>query len=147
MGSSVLCERLFSIAGNIASDERNRLDPSRLDRLLFLKWKESPSLVQKTRCSSGGAEGEPIHGSNLAVANVVPAPFDYFGDQKRMVLLPEEVGEKDFLESIPLRSEIDSFRKRHAGEPLLDPGWKQEGKNVLCMQDGGLECSVNTNCT
>lgn len=37
VGSSVPCERLFSIAGNIASDERNRLDPSRLDRLLFLK--------------------------------------------------------------------------------------------------------------
>ncbi|GFY15506.1 hypothetical protein TNCV_1573171 [Trichonephila clavipes] len=37
VGSSVPCERLFSIAGNIASEERNRLDPSRLDRLLFLK--------------------------------------------------------------------------------------------------------------
>lgn len=37
VGSSVPCERLFSIAGNIASDERNRLDPKRLDRLLFLK--------------------------------------------------------------------------------------------------------------
>lgn len=37
VGSSVPCERLFSIAGNIASDERNRLDPRRLDRLLFLK--------------------------------------------------------------------------------------------------------------
>ncbi|GFU07287.1 hypothetical protein TNCV_2656111 [Trichonephila clavipes] len=37
VGSSVPCERLFSIAGDIASDERNRLDPSRLHRLLFLK--------------------------------------------------------------------------------------------------------------
>lgn len=37
VGSSVPCERLFSIAGNIASDERNRFDPKRLDRLLFLK--------------------------------------------------------------------------------------------------------------
>ncbi|GFV55785.1 uncharacterized protein TNCV_1509261 [Trichonephila clavipes] len=37
MGSSVPCERLFSIAGNIAIDEWNRLDPSRLDRLSFLK--------------------------------------------------------------------------------------------------------------
>ncbi|GFS57624.1 hypothetical protein TNCV_1402541 [Trichonephila clavipes] len=35
--SSVPRERLPSIAGNIASDKRNRLDPSRLDRLLFLK--------------------------------------------------------------------------------------------------------------
>ncbi|GFY11322.1 uncharacterized protein TNCV_4473051 [Trichonephila clavipes] len=37
VGSSASCERLFSIAGNIASDERNYLDPSRLERLLFLK--------------------------------------------------------------------------------------------------------------
>ncbi|GFU26054.1 hypothetical protein TNCV_5105281 [Trichonephila clavipes] len=37
VGSSVPCERLFSIAGNIASEERNRLDPTRFDRLLFLK--------------------------------------------------------------------------------------------------------------
>ncbi|GFT55893.1 hypothetical protein TNCV_1699701 [Trichonephila clavipes] len=35
--SSVPCERLFSIAGNIASDERNRFYPIRLHRLLFLK--------------------------------------------------------------------------------------------------------------
>lgn len=35
--SSVPRERLFSIAGNIASDEQNRLDSSRLDKLLFLK--------------------------------------------------------------------------------------------------------------
>ncbi|GFY16983.1 retrovirus-related Pol polyprotein from transposon 297 [Trichonephila clavipes] len=34
-------------------------------------------------------------------ANVVPAPFDDVGDQKRMVLLPEEVGEECFLESSP----------------------------------------------
>ncbi|GFU49134.1 hypothetical protein TNCV_573711 [Trichonephila clavipes] len=33
------------------------------------------------------------------VANVGPTPFDYLGDQTRMVLLPEEVGEKGFLES------------------------------------------------
>ncbi|GFV63015.1 integrase catalytic domain-containing protein, partial [Trichonephila clavipes] len=33
------------------------------------------------------------------VVKVVPVPFDYVGDQKRMVLLPEEVGEKGFLES------------------------------------------------
>ncbi|GFW51902.1 hypothetical protein TNCV_1188331 [Trichonephila clavipes] len=36
VGSSVLCKHLFSIAGNIAN-EWYRLDPSRLDRLLFLK--------------------------------------------------------------------------------------------------------------
>ncbi|GFV45415.1 zinc finger BED domain-containing protein 4-like [Trichonephila clavipes] len=37
VGSSVTCEYLFSTAGNIASEERNRLNPIRLDRLLFLK--------------------------------------------------------------------------------------------------------------
>ncbi|CAG4945812.1 unnamed protein product [Parnassius apollo] len=37
VGSSVPCEHHFSIAGNIATDEQNRLDPCRLDRLLFLK--------------------------------------------------------------------------------------------------------------
>ena len=35
MGSSVPCERLIPIAGIIASDERNLLDPIRLDILLF----------------------------------------------------------------------------------------------------------------
>ena len=37
VGTSVPCERLFSVAGNIASDERSRLDPERLDKLIFLK--------------------------------------------------------------------------------------------------------------
>ncbi|GFV20734.1 transposable element Tcb2 transposase [Trichonephila clavipes] len=37
VGSSVPCQRLFPIAGNIARDEQNRLDPSRHDRLLLLK--------------------------------------------------------------------------------------------------------------
>ncbi|GFW96550.1 retrovirus-related Pol polyprotein from transposon 297 [Trichonephila clavipes] len=58
-----------------------------------------------------------------------------------MVLLPEEVGEKGFLESIPLRSEIDSSRKRHAGGPFLEPGWKQKaekcsGYNVVVFSEG-----------
>ncbi|GFW38123.1 hypothetical protein TNCV_601991 [Trichonephila clavipes] len=35
------------------------------------------------------------------VVNVVPAPFDDVGDQERIVLLPEEVGKKGFLESSP----------------------------------------------
>ncbi|GFV66349.1 hypothetical protein TNCV_2784051 [Trichonephila clavipes] len=35
------------------------------------------------------------------VLNVVPAPVDDVGDQKRIVLLPEEVGEEGFLESSP----------------------------------------------
>ncbi|GFU36244.1 hypothetical protein TNCV_558901 [Trichonephila clavipes] len=43
-----------------------------------------------------------------------PAPVDDVGDQKRMVLLPEEVGEEGFLEPVPLHSEIDSSRKGHA---------------------------------
>lgn len=37
VGTSVPCERLFSVAGNIASNERSRLDPERLDKLIFLK--------------------------------------------------------------------------------------------------------------
>lgn len=37
VGTSVPCERLFSIAGNIATDERSRLDPERLDKFIFLK--------------------------------------------------------------------------------------------------------------
>ncbi|GFV11067.1 hypothetical protein TNCV_2718111 [Trichonephila clavipes] len=53
------------------------------------------------------------------VANVVSAPFDYIGDQKRMVLLPEEVGEKDFLESRSPTFRIDSSTKGHARGPVL----------------------------
>ncbi|GFW25402.1 hypothetical protein TNCV_3721301 [Trichonephila clavipes] len=45
------------------------------------------------------------------VANVVPVPFDYVGDQTRMLLLPEEVGEKSFPESRSPTFRIDSSRK------------------------------------
>ncbi|GFS52596.1 hypothetical protein TNCV_4852251 [Trichonephila clavipes] len=68
-----------------------------------------------------------------SVANVVPALVDDVGDQERMVLLPEEVGEKGFLELIPLCSEIDSSRKRHVGGPLLGSRLKAGGRNVLWM--------------
>ncbi|GFU46344.1 hypothetical protein TNCV_2994891 [Trichonephila clavipes] len=53
------------------------------------------------------------------VVNVVPAPFDYVGDQKRMVLLPEEMGEKDFLESRFPTFRIDSSKKGHPRGPVL----------------------------
>ncbi|GFU34678.1 hypothetical protein TNCV_1993891 [Trichonephila clavipes] len=48
------------------------------------------------------------------VANVVPAPFDYVGNQKRKVLLPEEEGEKGLLES---RSPTRQKAKTWAGSP------------------------------
>ncbi|GFX84746.1 hypothetical protein TNCV_125141 [Trichonephila clavipes] len=67
------------------------------------------------------------------VANVVPASVDDVGDQERMVLLPEEIGDKGFLESIPLRSERDSSRKRHAVGPLLGSWLEARGRNVLWM--------------
>ncbi|CAG5043305.1 unnamed protein product [Parnassius apollo] len=35
VGTSVPCERLFSVAENIATDERSCLDPERLDKLIF----------------------------------------------------------------------------------------------------------------
>ncbi|GFW38086.1 hypothetical protein TNCV_835261 [Trichonephila clavipes] len=45
MGSSVPCERLFSIAGNIASDERNLLDPIRLGSSPHLRrWMDHNTL-------------------------------------------------------------------------------------------------------
>ncbi|GFT72285.1 uncharacterized protein TNCV_1390091 [Trichonephila clavipes] len=54
-----------------------------------------------------------------AVVNVIRAPFDYVGNQKRMVLLPEGVGEKGFLESRSHTFRIDSSRKGHARRPVL----------------------------
>ncbi|GFU65876.1 hypothetical protein TNCV_5011741 [Trichonephila clavipes] len=53
------------------------------------------------------------------VANVGPTPFDNVGDQKRMVLLPEEVWEKGFQESRSPTFRIDSPRKGHARGPVL----------------------------
>ncbi|GFX68062.1 cullin-4A [Trichonephila clavipes] len=64
VGSSVPCERLFSIAGNIASDERNRLDPSRLDRLLFLK---SLGLLPLRRIPTPLRVGAPRSSRNAAL--------------------------------------------------------------------------------
>ncbi|GFT40154.1 hypothetical protein TNCV_782771 [Trichonephila clavipes] len=60
------------------------------------------------------------------VANVVSAPVDNVGDQKRMLLLPGEVGEEDFLESRFPTLRIEWSNKRLAGGPLLEPGWKQK---------------------
>ncbi|GFS93332.1 hypothetical protein TNCV_2697871 [Trichonephila clavipes] len=59
------------------------------------------------------------HAQGVGVANVGPTPFDYVGDQKRMVLLPEEVGEKGFLKPRSPMLRIDSFRKGHARGPGL----------------------------
>ncbi|GFU33217.1 retrovirus-related Pol polyprotein from transposon 412 [Trichonephila clavipes] len=74
--------------------------------------------------------------STGTVANVVPAPFDYVGDQKGMVLLPEEVGEKGFLESHSPTFRIDSSRKGHArGQVLRVPTGGRRQKRALDLED------------
>ncbi|GFU25946.1 hypothetical protein TNCV_5104451 [Trichonephila clavipes] len=66
------------------------------------------------------------------MANVVPAPFDYVGDQKRMVLLPEEVGERGFLESRSPTFRIDSSKGGHARGPVFEgPDWRRRQKREL----------------
>ncbi|GFU11797.1 hypothetical protein TNCV_2403001 [Trichonephila clavipes] len=60
------------------------------------------------------------------VANVIRAPFDYVGNQKRMVLLPEGVGEKGFLESRSPTFRIDSFRKDMRKTGFEGPDWRQK---------------------
>ncbi|GFU85238.1 uncharacterized protein TNCV_2385451 [Trichonephila clavipes] len=60
------------------------------------------------------------------VANVVRAPFDYVGNQKRKVLLPEGVGEKGFLESRSPTFRIDSSRKDMRRTGFEGPDWKQK---------------------
>ncbi|GFU65972.1 hypothetical protein TNCV_3458361 [Trichonephila clavipes] len=66
------------------------------------------------------------------VANVVPAPFDYVGDQKRMVLLPEEVGEKGFLESHSPTFQIDSSRRKACGRTVVRvPSGSRRQKRAL----------------
>ncbi|GFW16606.1 hypothetical protein TNCV_2352291 [Trichonephila clavipes] len=60
-------------------------------------------------------------------ANVAPAPVDDVADQERMLLLPEEVGEKCFLESMcPLHSEIDSSNKGYARTVLRVPAGREQ---------------------
>ncbi|GFW65104.1 hypothetical protein TNCV_393701 [Trichonephila clavipes] len=54
------------------------------------------------------------------VANVVPGP------QKRMVLLPEEVGEKGFLESCSPTSWIDSSGKDMRRTGFEGTDWRQK---------------------
>ncbi|GFV82611.1 uncharacterized protein TNCV_1618401 [Trichonephila clavipes] len=60
------------------------------------------------------------------VANVVPAPFNYVGDRKRMVLLPEEVREMGFLESRSFTFRIDSSGKDMRNTGFEDPDWRQK---------------------
>ncbi|GFW57943.1 hypothetical protein TNCV_1418901 [Trichonephila clavipes] len=52
-------------------------------------------------------------------------------DQERIVLLPELVRERGFLESNPLRSEIDSSKKEHVRGPLLGSRLEAVSRNVL----------------
>ncbi|GFX50873.1 hypothetical protein TNCV_2732251 [Trichonephila clavipes] len=77
------------------------------------------------------------------VANVVPAPFDYVGDPKRMVLLPEEVGEKGFLKTRSPTFWIDSSRKRHDRGPVFRvPTGGRRQKRALDVK-WRFRCSVN----
>ncbi|GFX95737.1 hypothetical protein TNCV_4886631 [Trichonephila clavipes] len=63
-------------------------------------------------------------------------PDDDVGDGERVVLLPEIIGEKHFLESLPLRSQIDSSRKGHARGPFEGTGWKQRAKTCsVCARN------------
>ncbi|GFV82609.1 hypothetical protein TNCV_1618381 [Trichonephila clavipes] len=63
---------------------------------------------------------------HTGVANVVPAPFNYVGDRKRMVLLPEEVGEMGFLESRSPTFRIDPSGKDMRRTGFEDPDWRQK---------------------
>ncbi|GFS51853.1 hypothetical protein TNCV_2959461 [Trichonephila clavipes] len=68
-----------------------------------------------------------------AVANVVPAPFDYVGDQKRMVLLPEEVGRKRFPRiSFPYITDR-LVQKKACGRIVVRARLKAEDRNMLWM--------------
>ncbi|GFT87945.1 hypothetical protein TNCV_800301 [Trichonephila clavipes] len=62
------------------------------------------------------------------VANVVPAPVDDVGDQERMVLLPEEVGEKGFLGSMSPTFRDRLLYKRTREDRCYGPGWKQRAE-------------------
>ncbi|GFW33007.1 transposable element Tc3 transposase [Trichonephila clavipes] len=92
---------------------------------LKLKQKLLDIRAEKGRSSEGERE-RVVAG---CVANVGPTPFDYVGDQKRMVLLPEEVGEKGFLKSCSPTFRIDSSRKGHARGPVLRVRMEAEGRN------------------
>ncbi|GFW52394.1 hypothetical protein TNCV_2796521 [Trichonephila clavipes] len=56
-----------------------------------------------------------------------------FQNQKRMVLLPEEVGEKGFLESCSLYVPDRLVWKRHAEDRFSGSRLEAEGINVLWM--------------
>ncbi|GFX57438.1 hypothetical protein TNCV_3138571 [Trichonephila clavipes] len=60
------------------------------------------------------------------VVNVIRVPFDYVGNQKRMVWLPERVGEKGFLENPFPTSRIDSSGKDMRRTGLEGPDWRQK---------------------
>ncbi|GFX59694.1 hypothetical protein TNCV_1777341 [Trichonephila clavipes] len=75
-------------------------------------------------CTFGG---HPVQG----VANVVPAPVDDVGDQKRMVLLPEEVGEEGFIESSPPTFRDGLVYKKACGRTVVRV--PAGSRNMLCM--------------
>ncbi|GFU33216.1 retrovirus-related Pol polyprotein from transposon 297 [Trichonephila clavipes] len=99
--------------------------------ILYLSKKFSDA--EKDYCTTEKECAAIVYGRKEEfVANVVPAPFDYVGDQKRMVLLPEEVGEKGFLESRSPTFRIDSSRKGHArGQVLRVPNGGRRQKRAL----------------
>ncbi|GFW56875.1 hypothetical protein TNCV_161051 [Trichonephila clavipes] len=88
----------------------------------------SDSLPQINLGVQGGTQG-----SLNTVTNVAPAPFDVVGDQKRMMMLPEEVGEKGFLESRSPTFRIDSSRKDMRMTGFRGSDWRQ--KRALELKD------------
>ncbi|GFU36304.1 hypothetical protein TNCV_559401 [Trichonephila clavipes] len=73
-----------------------------------------------------------VHKAGIrGVANVVPAPVDGVGNQKRMVLLPKIVGEKDFLQSTSPTFRDRLVEKRMCEDRFEGPCWKQKEKRAL----------------
>ncbi|GFS53772.1 hypothetical protein TNCV_731551 [Trichonephila clavipes] len=68
----------------------------------------------------------PLKRKEEFVANVIRAPFDYVVNQKRMVWLPEGVGEKGFLESHSPTFRIDSSGKDMRRTGFEGPDWRQK---------------------
>ncbi|GFX17776.1 hypothetical protein TNCV_475761 [Trichonephila clavipes] len=59
-------------------------------------------------------------------ANIIPIPVDDVRDQKRIVLLPEIVRDKGFLESIP-----HGFGDRLRQRTRMETGSRAESKHVI----------------